>query len=542
MAQSNLEEMSAFFDARADSYDQHMHGLLEDFETFYRTFARQIAKTDLPVRILNLGAGTGNELEYIWERTPNAHITAMDLSPLMLKKLVEKYGNRKPDLTLICGSYLDTPFGTGYDYIVSVYTMHHFPPGIKAALYRKIYGALLQGGRYVEGDCVSSAGLEQKLLEHYSEAVAPLPQDSLYHIDIPLSIERQLLLLKEAGFPSPVVWMADRESAIFTAGTAEPTDSVPAASASVPETFLSGLTRHWPLPYAERVDGLCSGSKNVYRLQLMNKSVYYAKRLPSLELITREQHIKAALVGSGVRTAKLVQTRSGAWHAEWAGSTYVLYEELSGRVPDRILPSAETYGQGIAHMHKGLLALGNMDSLTEMNLIRQLRDWAFPATLSIVPEGTDRILLVRLAEDMEDRFFPMAEKLDVQPIHRDTNLSNLLLDDEGMLGVLDFDISTRGYRLFDLCYFATSVLAGEYQPGYDYGEWLQLFQALVKGYQEISPLTAVERASLFDILCAVQWIFSAFFTKQGQLELASHNRSILLDLSRLRESIIAITA
>lgn len=195
------EEMASFFDARAGSYDQHMHetfGLV--FEQYYGAVAAPVARTAHPVAVLDLGCGTGAEIAGILDRAPNARITCVDLSGEMLQRLSERYCDRQSQLTLRQGSFLDLDFGAGaYAFIVSVMSMHHFPSAVKRALYARICAALKPGGLYIEGDYYVSPDQEQEYLRRYAEQMQTVGT-GLYHIDIPFSVDTQRQLLTEAGF------------------------------------------------------------------------------------------------------------------------------------------------------------------------------------------------------------------------------------------------------------------------------------------------------------------------------------------------------
>jgi ubiquinone/menaquinone biosynthesis C-methylase UbiE len=85
------EEMKSFFDYRVERYDEHMAESVEEYLAFYRQIAVPFHETDEPIEILDLGAGTGIELEFIFAKAPNARVTAVDLSEAMLNKLIKKY-------------------------------------------------------------------------------------------------------------------------------------------------------------------------------------------------------------------------------------------------------------------------------------------------------------------------------------------------------------------------------------------------------------------------------------------------------------------
>ena len=210
------EEMAAFFDARAAGYDDYLRNIVFSdtmFAQFYQAVSSPIEKTDEPLNILNLGCGTGLEIEALFHRVPNALITGVDLSKKMLERLRKTYIAHMGQITLVADSYLTMPFGTKtYDHIISAMTAHHLLRDAKRKLYMRIHAALKPGGKYIEGDSVTHVGMESQFLAEYHEQVAVVPpaQDGHYHIDVPFSIDTQRSLLLEAGFKHfELVWQKD---------------------------------------------------------------------------------------------------------------------------------------------------------------------------------------------------------------------------------------------------------------------------------------------------------------------------------------------
>jgi tRNA (cmo5U34)-methyltransferase len=213
--------MADFFDERVAGYDEHMASSVSDFEAFYTSIAKLIPCTDEALRILDIGCGTGLELAPIFDRVPQAQVTAIDLSEKMLDCLRVKHAERLEQLTLVQRSYLDVDFGDRiYDFVVAVMTLHHLLPERKRRLYEKIRRALEPEGIYIEGDYVVSPEREQQLLAEYRErtALAGVSEEGMYHIDIPFSIETQRNLLSEAGFARVESIWKSGEAVILVAG------------------------------------------------------------------------------------------------------------------------------------------------------------------------------------------------------------------------------------------------------------------------------------------------------------------------------------
>ena len=68
----------------------------------------------------------------------------------------------------------------GFDYVVSVLCVHHFPPETKRQIYRNFLLSLKPSGAYVEGDrsWARADGEEAALLDLYHAWIGKLPGGS----------------------------------------------------------------------------------------------------------------------------------------------------------------------------------------------------------------------------------------------------------------------------------------------------------------------------------------------------------------------------
>ncbi|MFP4460989.1 MAG: class I SAM-dependent methyltransferase [Thermotogota bacterium] len=212
------EKMRDFFKARVDGYDEHMQLNVDDFEQIYTIVANPLEQAQKPVNLLDLGCGTGLELEAVFQKAPNAFVTGIDLSQEMLDCLVKKYTAKKEQITLILGSYLEIPFPEKeYDYALSVMTLHHLTKAEKVIVYQKIFNTLKDKGSYIEADYVVKSSEEADRLDRYhkiKEAHA-IKDMYNYHVDIPFSKQTQIQLFKQAGFEYIEVVLELENACIF---------------------------------------------------------------------------------------------------------------------------------------------------------------------------------------------------------------------------------------------------------------------------------------------------------------------------------------
>ena len=221
--QEELEEMAAFFNARADIYDTvhvgHLDGGME---------SKQIIASFLPDHtqsIIDFGIGTGLELENIYKRFPDVKVTGLDVAENMLRLLNEKYSDK--NIRLYQVSYFDFDFGhCNYDAALSVMTLHHYDHNTKTELYRRIHDCLKHNGVYIESDYMlteSEREDAQALEDHYFSEYERLKKeqglsdDKEYHYDTPCTVSNQVKMLLSAGFSSAEVVRQWKNSAVIIA-------------------------------------------------------------------------------------------------------------------------------------------------------------------------------------------------------------------------------------------------------------------------------------------------------------------------------------
>ena len=186
-------------------------------DEYYPETARQFPAAE-NLHLLDLGCGTGLELDHLFPRLPGLTVTGVDLAGKMLQKLREKYPD-KP-MNLIQGDYFTVQLPEiSFDAAVAVQTMHHFRDAEKITLYKRILSFLKPGGLYVETDYTAVDEAEEKQLLSEADRLIEEAGDNktLFHIDIPFTAEHQMRLLTEAGFSDVKVVWHKANTAIMTA-------------------------------------------------------------------------------------------------------------------------------------------------------------------------------------------------------------------------------------------------------------------------------------------------------------------------------------
>jgi tRNA (cmo5U34)-methyltransferase len=207
--------MSDFFAVRVEVYDEHMLNNVGGCKEGYIKMAELVPGS--VETILDLGCGTGLELDEIFKRMPNVSVVGIDLTQAMLDKLVQKHNDK--NIKLICGNYFNVDLGENvFDAAISFQTMHHFSHAEKVDLYTRICNALKEKGVYIECDyMVTEQSVEDELFAEYARLRREIniPDGEFYHFDTPCTIDNQIEMLKKAGFSSAeTVWRMENTTII----------------------------------------------------------------------------------------------------------------------------------------------------------------------------------------------------------------------------------------------------------------------------------------------------------------------------------------
>lgn len=269
---------------------------------------------------------------------------------------------------------------------------------------------------------------------------------------------------------------------------------------------LKKLLANWAIPVETIQAAIYPNTGNISEFVWEINDQYLLKAFENQENLNKNRTIIPSLP----QDFTLVQTVAGEDFLEFENQWYLLMTKSQGDpwLSKNILADSDYSGRFYGELigQTALMLKDITGDFPKTNLLETLSDWAFPVGSPFLEwENKDKMAYM-------DALIENHPKLEKQLIHRDLNSSNILLVEDSFT-LIDFDMAEINVRIFDPCYFATSILADQFSND-DFSEdkWFLLFQDVMKGYDEVATLTEVEKASIPLVVLAIQLICVAYFT------------------------------
>lgn len=216
---SVIKEMKCYFDKGTGRYEDYHRKDLQVIY-FYDEIEKSLLRCKKCFRLLDLGCGTGYELERVFNTFQDIFVTCVDASPEILGKMMEKFSDFKNMIQPICSSYLSIDFGIElYDCVLSTCSLHYFSYLQKQELYHRVRNSLKPDGTFINGDYlikkIQKERLypEDKIYQKWENGLLEEP----YNYDTPLTIRTEIMLLNKAGFSNVKIFRQWKNRAIIIA-------------------------------------------------------------------------------------------------------------------------------------------------------------------------------------------------------------------------------------------------------------------------------------------------------------------------------------
>lgn len=203
-----------FFYVLNDNYDEHAEIAIPRYLEMHHELADLILACwggSHPLRLLDLGAGTGKTTAFVLSEYPQGTAVAVDLFEEMLEHARRRLADFGRRVTFVQGDFLEEDLGGGFDVCVSALAIHHQDPEGKRAVFRRVYDALAPGGLFLMLDWTkfSDPEMHERALRVASRHVrqrvrrADVVEAWIHHwrdLNIPDTVADMCHWLGEAGF------------------------------------------------------------------------------------------------------------------------------------------------------------------------------------------------------------------------------------------------------------------------------------------------------------------------------------------------------
>jgi tRNA (cmo5U34)-methyltransferase len=151
----STDNVRRHFEDEAKEFDRIILTLIPYYTSMVRVLAEAIPfERSTPLRVIDLGCGTGTVAAKVLETFPNAQVTCLDLAENMIAIARAKLA-RYPQVQYIVSDFQSFDFDGKYDAVVSSLALHHLPTDAdKQNLYRRIYEHLNAGGVFYNADVI----------------------------------------------------------------------------------------------------------------------------------------------------------------------------------------------------------------------------------------------------------------------------------------------------------------------------------------------------------------------------------------------------
>jgi trans-aconitate methyltransferase len=208
---------AAHLGIKSGDYDKSIATLIPYYSEL---IAAAAAAVDVTARntpaVVDLGTGSGALLQRILRVRPNARLIGIDSDAVMLSAATVRLGTKIQTIEEDFESILVPRC----DVVSASFALHHIPTGRrKAALYKRCFSSLRPGGMLVSADCyLANDGKirernREAWLDHLERTYTKRKAQNFLRTwakeDVYFTLDREIELLKEAGFAVEVTWRKD---------------------------------------------------------------------------------------------------------------------------------------------------------------------------------------------------------------------------------------------------------------------------------------------------------------------------------------------
>ncbi len=303
---------------------------------------------------------------------------------------------------------------------------------------------------------------------------------------------------------------------------------------------LNKILRNWNINNYQSAKLLHSYGGDVLLITVDNNRKFVLKAKNSLIKTKREHLLLSHLSNKGIPVSVPMLLNNNNSYININGTYYCLYPFITGKIIKNhyvkgYLLRSLILGEAISKLHLALKTVNIHNKFPNMDLYQEICTYV---TYNLIShsEYLDINFINSVIKCIKKDFRSLYHKLPVQLIHRDINPSNMIYKKGKVVGYIDFEMVLNGARIFDVCYCASSILAGGFNNVNNRKKWFSILQSLLKGYSKRIRITKAELKSIYYVLLSIQLLFMSYCINRN-LKAALYNSRVLSWLVSNREKI-----
>jgi tRNA (cmo5U34)-methyltransferase len=197
------------FNASTPTYDDWMQRALLGYSDLFGNAVRVIPfDTAQPIRVLDLGAGTGSFAAHVAAVYPNARFALMDVADKMLDAARERFKDQGGRFTFEIADYRHLAGAAEYDLVISSLSIHHLTDEEKSGLFKSIFGILKPAGAFINIDQIRGETETLRRL-NWNRWLKHVRSSGATEEQIQTSIQRRTTYDKDALMADQITWLKE---------------------------------------------------------------------------------------------------------------------------------------------------------------------------------------------------------------------------------------------------------------------------------------------------------------------------------------------
>lgn len=237
---------------------------------------------------------------------------------------------------------------------------------------------------------------------------------------------------------------------------------------------------------------------------------YVLKVYQDSEMLERNLNVLNILENMNIPVGGTIAAIDGKQYVTEDGAFYLLSKKLTGSNLVRICNIKELalqMGEIIANLHTAFKKCEDTSVFWNNHLLDEMNGWV----KQNFEESNWNYIDKESYENIVSKLTEVSGELPVQLIHRDIHFGNFLFDHGVFSGYIDFDLSQKNIRIFDICYFLLGLLVEKEKFGLTEEQWFEFIKYVFIGYESKLELSEIEKKSVPCVMECIELLFVSYF-------------------------------